>query len=148
MERGVKAQGQGKAQGQVKVKVFDPLRRKYVTLTAEEGVRQGFVSYLAGVKGYPVGMMANEVWIKVHGVKKRCDTVVYGRGLEPLMIIEYKAPGVRLDGGVFRQVAVYNIGLRVKYLTLSNGVEQYCCRVDYEGGGYEFLGEVPDYKQL
>ena len=43
--------------------IFDVIRRRYVALTPEEWVRQHFVHFLIDQKGYPVSLMANEVWI-------------------------------------------------------------------------------------
>ncbi|MBQ0062474.1 MAG: type I restriction enzyme HsdR N-terminal domain-containing protein [Prevotella sp.] len=126
--------------------VFDVLRRKYVALTPEEGVRQHFVAYLIAEKGYPQGLMANEVELKC-GVKKlRCDTVLYSKTLTPFMIIEYKAPTVQLSQKVFNQLLDYNSILGVKYLVMTNGQSLMCCVVNE--GKYEFLTTLPDYADL
>lgn len=122
------------------------LRRKYVALTPEEGVRQHFVAYLIAEKGYPQGLMANEVELKC-GVKKlRCDTVLYSKTLTPFMIIEYKAPTVQLSQKVFNQLLDYNSILGVKYLVMTNGPSLMCCVVNE--GKYEFLTTLPDYADL
>jgi hypothetical protein len=131
-----------------KSRVFDPLRGRYVALTPEEWVRQHFVHYLRTVKGYPRNLLANEVSIKLNGTAKRCDTVVYSRSLAPLMIVEYKAPTVELSPAVFQQLARYNMALRVGYLTVSNGLQHFCCRIDYAAMTYAFLPEIPDYATL
>jgi hypothetical protein len=131
-----------------KVKVFDPLRRRYVTLTPEEWVRQHFVSYLRTCKDYPRALLANEVPISLNGTVKRCDTLVYERSLSPLMIIEYKAPYVELSAAVFTQLAHYNMALHVNYLTVSNGLKHFCCRMDYTAMTYSFLPEIPYYANL
>ncbi|OAV73404.1 hypothetical protein Barb6_00260 [Bacteroidales bacterium Barb6] len=125
--------------------VFDPVRGKYVALTPEEWVRQHFVHYMIVEKGYPKGLLANEVSITLNGTAKRCDTVVYNRFLEPLMIVEYKAPGVEITGRVFDQIVRYNMALQVKYLTVSNGMSHFCCRMNYADGTYTFLPELPAY---
>ena len=80
--------------------IFDPLRRCYVALTPEEWVRQHFVHYLIEQCGYPVSLMANEASITLNNTHRRCDTVVYDRTLRPRMIIEYKAPTVKIDAKV------------------------------------------------
>ena len=59
--------------------VFDPLRRRFVTLTPEEWVRQHFVHFLITQKNYPAGVVANEVSITFNGMTRRRDTVGYGR---------------------------------------------------------------------
>ena len=122
------------------------LRRKYVALTPEEGVRQHFVAYLIAEKGYPQGLMANEVELRC-GVKKlRCDTVLYSKTLTPFMIIEYKAPTIQLSQKVFNQLLDYNSILGVKYLVMTNGQSLMCCVVNE--GKYEFLTTLPDYADL
>ena len=128
--------------------VFDPLRRKYVALTPEEWVRQHFVHFLIQHKGYPSGLLANEVQLTLNGTRKRCDTVLYDRTRTPRMIIEYKAPTVPITRQVFDQITRYNIALKVDYLIVSNGLEHYCCKVDYERFCCNFLKEIPDYAML
>ena len=128
--------------------IFDPLRRKYVALTPEEWVRQHFVHFLIQHKGYPSGLLANEVQLTLNGTRKRCDTVLYDRTRTPRMIIEYKAPSVPITRQVFDQITRYNIALKVDYLIVSNGLEHYCCKVDYERFCCNFLKEIPDYTIL
>lgn len=128
--------------------VFDPLRRKYVALTPEEWVRQHFVHFLIQHKGYPSGLLANEVQLTLNGTRKRCDTVLYDRTRTPRMIIEYKAPTVPITRQVFDQITRYNIVLKVDYLIVSNGLEHYCCKVDYERFCCNFLKGIPDYAML
>ncbi len=98
------------------VKVFDSLRGKYVNLTPEEYVRQHFVAYLGGELHYPASLMANEVSIRLNDTAKRCDTVVYDASGRPFMIVEYKAPGVRITQSVFDQIVRYNMRLHARYL--------------------------------
>ena len=128
--------------------VFDVLRRKYVALTPEEWVRQQFVHFLISQKGYPAECIGNEVSITLNGTKKRCDSVVYGKQAEPLMIIEYKAPNIDITQQVFEQISRYNIRLRVKWLIVSNGLQHYCCQIDYESGTYQFVEDIPSYNDI
>ena len=92
--------------------------------------------------------MANEVAITLNGMKRRCDTVVYDKELRPRAIIEYKAPSVKITKEVFAQISRYNLTLRVDYLIISNGLQHYCCRMDYERNSYTFLQEIPEYKTI
>ena len=123
--------------------IWDDLRRKYVALTPEEWVRQHFVHFLIEHKGYPAGLMANEIQIRLNGTKKRCDTVLYDRSLTPRMIVEYKAPDVEITQAVFDQITRYNMVLRVEYLVVTNGVRHYCCRIDYSAMTCRFLPDIP-----
>lgn len=128
--------------------IFDPVRRRNVALTPEEWVRQHFVNYLITEKKYPGELIANEVAISLNSLSKRCDTVVYNCFLEPLAIVEYKAPTISITQDVFEQIARYNITLHVKYLIVSNGLDHYCCEIDYENQTYHYLKEIPDYSLL
>ena len=128
--------------------IFDVIRRRYVALTPEEWVRQHFVHFLLNHKGYPQALMANEVQVQLNGTKKRCDTVLYRRDLKARMIVEYKAPDIEITQAVFNQITRYNMVLKVDYLVVSNGLQHYCCRMDYEKNSYTFLPDIPDYQLL
>ncbi|KAA6313070.1 hypothetical protein EZS27_036101 [termite gut metagenome] len=131
-----------------KTVIFDIIRKRYVALTPEEWVRQHFVHFLITHKGYPLGLMANEVALTLNGTQKRCDTVLYRRDLSARMIIEYKAPQIEITQTVFDQISRYNLKLKVDYLVVSNGMQHYCCRMDYENQHYTFLEDIPDYRSL
>ena len=139
----IKMRGEGD-----RAEIYDILRRKYVALAPEEWVRQHFVHYLVEGKHYPAGLMANEVELRAGEKRVRCDTVVYDNRLRPLMIVEYKAPDVSITRKVFDQIAAYNSILRAGHLTVSNGMEHVCCRMDYRGGDAMFLDHMPDYGEL
>ena len=128
--------------------IFDIIRKRYIALTPEEWVRQHFVSYLISYKGYPLGLIGNEISLRLNGQNRRCDTVIYDIYGSPLMIIEYKAPHITLNQEVFNQVIRYNIALKVKYLLVSNGINHYCCVMDYDNMCPHFLKEIPDYNEL
>jgi hypothetical protein len=128
--------------------VFDRLRKQFVRLTPEEYVRQQFVSYLVEHKGYPPGRLANEITIALGNVRKRCDTVLYDNYLHPMMIIEYKSSTKVIGQKTFDQIARYNIALRVPWLIVSNGIQHFCCRTDYEKDEYVFVSEIPEYHWL
>ena len=128
--------------------IFDFLRRKYVTLTPEEWVRQHFTHYLTDHKGYPKGLMGNEVELRVGEKRLRCDTILYNKQGQPQMIIEYKAPTIQIQQKTFDQISVYNLLLHVDYLIVSNGLQHYCCKMEYENQKYLFLQDIPDYENL
>ncbi|MBR1484408.1 MAG: type I restriction enzyme HsdR N-terminal domain-containing protein [Prevotella sp.] len=128
--------------------IFDFLRRRYVALTPEEWVRQHFVHFLVEHKGYPKGLLVNEMELRVGEKHLRCDTLLYNKALAPQMIIEYKAPDIEITQRVFDQITAYNLLLRVDYLVVSNGMQHYCCRIDHEKRSYEFLRAIPDYQAL
>ena len=131
-----------------KPEVFDFLRRRYVALTPEEWVRQHFVHWLVEEKGYPKGLLGNEIALQCGSKRLRCDSVLYDRQKRPMMILEYKAPTVALTQQVFDQIASYNHLLHVDYLAVSNGLQHYCCQMDYERQYYTLLPDIPDYGDL
>ena len=128
--------------------IFDVIRRRYVILTPEEWVRQHFVHFLTECKGYPSTLMANEVQVALNGTRKRCDTVLNKRGLTAQMIVEYKAPDIAISQSVFNQITRYNMVLKVDYLVVSNGLQHYCCKMNYAENSYFFLPDIPDYWSL
>lgn len=129
-------------------KILDLLRRKYVALTPEEWVRQHFVHFLIERKGYPAALMGNEIALSCGNKQLRADTVLYDRELKARMIIEYKAPTIKITQRVFEQITAYNFLLHVDYLIVSNGLTHYCCKMDYESKSYTFLPTIPDYKDM
>ena len=128
--------------------IFDPLRQKYVALTPEEWVRQHFVHFLTDFKGFPKGLLANEIQLDLNGTKKRCDTVLFNKDLSAKMIVEYKAPNIEITQAVFDQITRYNMVLKVEYLIVSNGIRHYCCKIDYNTMKYTFLPDIPAYTEL
>ena len=127
------------------VKIFDRLRKKFIILTPEEWVRQHFVNYLINHKGFPESLMANEIGITLNGTRRRCDTVVFDKHGSPMVIVEYKASSIVISQSTFDQIVRYNMVLHARYLIVSNGMNHYCCRIDYDNMSYDFLKEVPDY---
>jgi len=128
-----------------KLVIFDSQRKRYVSLTPEEWVRQHFIQFLIQEKDYPAARLAVEKQLNMNGMKKRCDAILYNEYALPLLIIELKAPNVPISQATFDQVAVYNAKLKVDFFMVSNGFEHYCCRVDTENARYEYLPEIPDY---
>ena len=106
------------------------------------------VHYLIHHKGYPQGLLANEVSLSLNGTTKRCDTVLYDQQAQPLMIVEYKAPSIVISQKTFDQISRYNIVMHVPYLIVSNGLQHYCCRIDYEGQKVEFLHDIPEFGEV
>ncbi|MDE6553612.1 MAG: type I restriction enzyme HsdR N-terminal domain-containing protein [Muribaculaceae bacterium] len=125
------------------LKVFDPLRKKYVALTPEEYVRQHFTAWMTESFGYPASLMNNEVSLKLNGTSRRCDTVIFRKDGSPAVVVEYKAPTVAITQNVFDQIARYNMVLRSRFLIVSNGLRHFCCEMDYENDTYRFLPHIP-----
>ena len=127
------------------IQVFDVIRKKYFVLTPEEWVRQHFIHYLNTEKNYPMGLMGVEKMIKYNALKTRADIVLYTTEGKAKMIVECKAPNVKITQDTFNQIAKYNSQLKVKYLVVTNGMKHYCCKMDYETNEIKFLEEIPAY---
>lgn len=125
--------------------LFDSIRRKWVVLQPEEMVRQLLIHFLIEIKGYNKNRIAVERALEVNGLAKRCDILVFDDLLNPFLLIECKAPQVPVNQDVFRQIATYNLPLKVPYLLVSNGPTTYCCKILYENEDYIFLNEIPDF---
>ncbi len=128
--------------------ILDSLRKRWVTLTPEEWVRQNFVRYLIQEKKFPASLMNNEISITQNGIKRRCDTLVADMQGNALVIVEYKAPTIAISQKTFDQIVRYNMVLHANYLIVSNGLNHYCCKIDYDNNSYSFLKEIPSYSQL
>lgn len=128
-----------------KIHIFDEVRKKYLLLTPEEWVRQNFIHYLNKEKKYPLGLMGVEQMVKYNSLKTRADIVIYNLEGKPNVIVECKAPEVKITQDTFNQIAKYNSQLKVKYLIVTNGMKHFCCQMDYENNKIIFLEDVPAY---
>ncbi len=128
--------------------IFDRWRKKFVALTPEEWVRQNFIRYLVEEKQFPESLIAVETGLKVATRSKRTDVVVYNRQARPFIIIECKAPEVPVTREVFDQIVRYNITLQVDYLMVTNGLQHFCCKLDYQNSTYRFLESIPIFNTL
>ena len=127
--------------------LFDEIRKKQVVITPEEWVRQHFVQYLINQKSYPKTLIKLEGGLKLHGMQRRTDIVVFNPEGEKILMVECKAPSVAINQKVFDQVARYNITHKIALLAVTNGLQHYYCSVDFNNGSYKFIEELPTYRQ-
>jgi len=128
--------------------ILDSLRKKYVRLSPEEWVRQHTVQYLIQHKKFPQSLMKLEVGLDVYSLPKRADILCYKSDGRPLLLVECKAPEVPINQAVFEQIAQYNIVLHAPYLLVTNGIEIYCCAIDFSTKKFSFLEQVPEYTDI
>lgn len=131
-----------------KLKIFDEIRKKFLVLTPEEWVRQNFIRYLVDEKSFPASLMAVETGLQLNGNQFRADLLVYNKQGKPWLIVEFKAPEVKITQKTFDQIARYNLTFEVPFLIVSNGLEHYCCQVDFEAKDYRFFREIPRFSDL
>ncbi len=125
--------------------IFDVVRKKFVVLQPEEWVRQHVVRYLHEDKQYPLSLINVEKQIRVNSLPKRFDVVVFSPDGEIDILVECKAPDVRISRDTFDQIARYNLDLKARFFLVTNGVNHYFCRIDYEKASYVFLEDLPSY---
>lgn len=128
--------------------IFDPCRKKFVKITPEEWVRQNWIQYLHCELEFPISLMAVEQGIVVNQLKKRCDIVAYTQRGKPLLIVECKAPSVKLKQAALDQAARYNLKLKVPFLLISNGEETVIYQIDHKTDQYQLLHSIPSYQQM
>ncbi|GAA4832119.1 type I restriction enzyme HsdR N-terminal domain-containing protein [Algivirga pacifica] len=126
-----------------KVYIWDQIRKKYLRLTPEEWVRQHFIAFLLS-KGYSKGRIGVETGVKVNQLQRRSDIVVYDKEGKPYLLIECKAPSVKLTNETFGQAAQYNVRLKAPYLCITNGLQHYSCSIDFAQKNYKFLADIPE----
>ncbi len=128
--------------------ILDELRKKYIVLTPEEWVRQHIIQYLINFKNYPKGLISLEKGLRVNDLLKRTDVLVFDSNTEPLLLIECKAPEVKISQDVFDQAARYNSVYKVKYILITNGLEHFCAEIEHSSSSYKFLNDIPSFNLI
>jgi len=128
-----------------KTAIFDEIRKKFIILTPEEWVRQNVVQYLLQQKKYPKSLVNVEKLLKINGLVKRYDVVVFNNDGSIFILVECKAPEIKISQTTFDQIARYNMTMKAEYLMVTNGLNHYFCQMDFENEKYAFLRELPDY---
>lgn len=123
--------------------VFDPIRKKKIVLQPEELVRQLMVQWLLNRSNFNRNNIQVEKLIIIHQLKRRFDIVVYDKNIRPYILIECKAPDVRIAQATFDQIAVYNMAISAPFLIVTNGLETYCAIMDHKSKSYVFMDEIP-----
>ncbi len=127
--------------------IFDEIRKKFLVLTPEEWVRQHMVQYLILNKKYPKSLFRLEGGLKLNTLQKRTDIIVFNSSGEKVLIVECKAPSVKISQNTFDQIARYNMVHRVPLLIVSNGIEHYFCKIDFKEKKYSFIKDLPMYNE-
>lgn len=128
-----------------KVSIFDEIRKKFIILTPEEWVRQNVIRYLLEECNYPKSLINVEKALKINGLTKRYDIVVFNNDGSINILVECKSTDIKISQTVFDQIARYNMTLKSNYLMLTNGLNHYFCKMDFENEKYFFLENLPNY---
>ena len=128
-----------------KIEAFDEVRKKFIIVTPEEWVRLHTVQFLKQEKDFPLSYINVEKQLMLGEMMKRYDIVVFNSAGNIHLIVECKAPSVKIDQGTFDQIARYNMKLQATYLMVTNGLQHYYCKMDYVKEKYNFLRELPAF---
>jgi len=124
--------------------IYDIIRKKYLVLTPEEWVRQHFLHFLLANK-YPKNLISIEGATKYNQLKKRTDILIYDRAGKPFLLVECKAPTVKLNENVLKQVLTYNQNIKAPYIALTNGLTHLYGQLDIATKKIRQLTALPDF---
>lgn len=127
--------------------IWDCLRLKYVKLTPEEWVRQNFIYYLMSL-GYSKNLMQSEKLVKYNSLNKRCDIIVYDNFGNPQIIVECKAPKIKLSKDTFYQIAKYQSTIKATLLILTNGLQHINAILNHKTQAISIIKETPSISEL
>lgn len=125
--------------------IFDTFRKKFISLTPEEWVRQHILRFLTEEKSVPEALVSVEAGININRLAKRYDALIFDRNGKPWMIVECKAPSVAINQSVFDQVVAYNQTVKAKYILVTNGLKHYCCDMSNANQQVQFLSNIPNF---
>ena len=126
--------------------IFDEIRKKYVHLTPEEWVRQNCLKFLVFEKKFEKKLISVEKEIKLNNTRKRFDILVYENDGSCFLLVECKAPNIKINQNSFDQILRYNQEINAKFLMLTNGIIHYYCMIDNFKKKIKFLNEIPNKK--
>lgn len=130
------------------VHVLCHVRKKWMVLTPEETVRQLLIHFMINECSVPIAKIAVERKIQVDKRTRRFDILVYDHVLKPLLLVECKSIHTKLNQQVMEQISHYNSSLKVAYLLVSNGLENYLFKMDYKQRKYTDILDFPNYSQM
>jgi hypothetical protein len=128
--------------------IFDEIRKKHLVLTPEEWVRQHFIQYLISEKKFPRSLIQIEAGLNLNQLQKRTDIVIFNQNGERIMVIECKAPGIKITQKVFDQASRYNSIHKTNWLVVTNGLQHCYAEIDHPNGSFAFVQDLPFYKDL
>lgn len=111
-------------------------------------MRQNTIQFLLQEKYYPTSHVNVEKLIKINSLNKRYDIVVFEPNGAVLILVECKAPEVKITQETFNQIARYNLQLKAKYLMVTNGLNHYFCQINHEKEAFDFLDDLPVFSKL
>ncbi|WP_299433120.1 type I restriction enzyme HsdR N-terminal domain-containing protein [uncultured Maribacter sp.] len=130
-----------------KVQIFDVVRKKFVQLQPEEWVRQNVIHFLVEEKKYPLSLINVEKQLTINRLKKRYDIVIFNSDGSIELLVECKAPKIKITQNTFDQIATYNMQLNANFLMVTNGLQHLYCKMNFIEEKYSFLRQIPDFSR-
>lgn len=130
------------------VEIFDPVRKKYVVLTPEEEVRQCIIQWLQHTLNVPLSLMAVEKKIVYNGLTKRPDILVFGTNGLPLLLVECKAPEIKLGSEVLFQASAYHKVLPARFVLFTNGIDFQMFKYNQDSSSLCAINFIPNFQEM
>lgn len=128
--------------------IFDEIRKRHLVLTPEEWVRQHFIQFLIKEKKFPKSLIQIEGGLTLNTLQKRTDIVIFNNSGERIMVVECKAPGIKISQSVFDQAARYNSVHKAGWLCVTNGIKHCYAKICHDSSVFSFVEELPEYGAL
>ena len=116
--------------------IYDLVRKNWFLLTPEEWVRQHWLHYFHFVKKRNLSSLILEKKIELNGLTKRIDLLVTEKTF-PKILVECKAPNIKLTEKTFEQTARYNSIIGAESIILSNGNQHIFAKFENENYIFE-----------
>lgn len=129
-------------------RIFDIIRKKYFILTPEEWVRQHVVNYLIHEINIPTGLISIEKSIVYNGLNKRFDIVAYNPNGQILLLVECKAPTVKISSKTLEQAGIYQKTIQAKYTFITNGLQHISLMFEKESNTHQLIENLPDFRKM
>lgn len=123
--------------------LYDIFRKRWIAINPEEWVRQHLLWHFVE-RGYPRNRIAVERKVEFAGQSLRFDAVIYDDSVQAWMIVECKAPGIKLDDSVLQQALRYNSEIKAPFICLCNGEEMILIQHD-KGNSWAQIKKLPDW---
>lgn len=123
--------------------IFDSIRKKHLVLSPEEWVRQHWISFLTLQLDFPKGLISLEKGMKYNQLQKRTDILVWDKKMNLHLLIECKAPKIKITQKTLEQACMYQKELKPKYLILSNGISHFNLIWNFDKQLFERLDNFP-----
>lgn len=122
--------------------IWCQVRKDWYVLTPEEVVRQSAICYLVDL-GFSPNHITVERQIFINGMRKRYDIAVSSKKGDIHLLVECKEPRTQIMQSTLNQAGIYNIGLKSRYIWITNGHQNYMYLIDHDAQTSIRVEKVP-----